>query len=362
MAQTSGPITGQNLTDEMWRTMFGAEPGILGDTNGTAFALTLPPGSDDAEVGAPANDSNAVVAGFGIRIPSGEPEPLAIPPSNGGTVGRTDLIVARYDPSWSSTNPGPVRLHRIAGVDGSPTVPSFDSGAPGVEDMPLWQITRRQGEGLNQAAVVDRRRWIGPAMHSAQAMHSAVPIGTTVLRGDTLMHRRLVGGTAQWFEVDLTGRRGERPQILIGRAAAFAYPTSASWASLSSDTPVLAGNPASVGMAVIGSGTQDNPTRIRLSQAGLYAFGYRMGVRPTATPWPAFHASSNPGVFAGPGFGPTSQVGVEELDHPGGNVLRYLSGADTRWIRAGTEIGLVLDADAAITVASWRLWATWLGN
>lgn len=155
--QQSGPLVGENLTDEAWRAIFGAETGITNDWNGTAFNLTTPPSGDDVEIGSATADSTLVVGGFMLRIPQGTTQSLEIPQSSNAGNGRTDLIVARLDADSFSEEPGPVRLHRIAGVEGSATRPSPSTGTTGVLDLPLYAITRKQGESLPQATVTDMR-------------------------------------------------------------------------------------------------------------------------------------------------------------------------------------------------------------
>lgn len=198
--QVSGPLVGENFTDDVWRAIHGAEPAIVGDVNGSSYSLTLSSGSDVAQLGSATQDSTSVVAGFMHRIPSGSTQSVTIPVST-NAVGRTDLIVARYDAATFTTDPGPVRLHRIAGVEGSTARPALDEAPPGVEDLPLWAVTRKNSEGLNQAGSADLRRRTGPNLDapSDEVLPANVPLGTRAARGDAVYRRRLnSSGTPEW--------------------------------------------------------------------------------------------------------------------------------------------------------------------
>jgi hypothetical protein len=153
MAQSSGPIAQgtdaeRQFTDVMWRDMFGDQAGVVGDLNGSAYQVSLAPDSDVAQVGSASQASIARVAGFVHRIPAGSPEPITVPAASG--TARTDIIALRYDPAFTGA-PGPVRLARIAGT--SAGLPVYDDSAPGIEDLPLWAITRQPGQALSQATV-----------------------------------------------------------------------------------------------------------------------------------------------------------------------------------------------------------------
>jgi hypothetical protein len=201
MGQTSGPITGENFTDQTWRDMFGAEPAIVGDVNGTAYRLTLPTSTNDVQLGSPSQDSLAVDGGKVHKIPAGETASLTIPTSSNASVGRTDLIVLRFDPALSGDSPlGPVRLYRIAGTEGSATQPNYDGGPPGVEDLPLYAITRKSGQALNQAAVKDLRVRTGPNLlyQAGVTFAAATPLGTRATRDGVVWRRDLDGGSPAW--------------------------------------------------------------------------------------------------------------------------------------------------------------------
>lgn len=155
MVQSSGPISqGSNaerqMTDVLWRDLFGDEPGVVGDSVGTAYYWNVTAESGNiVQIGSLHVDSLARVAGFAHRIPMGQLESIEIPDASG--VDRTDVIALRYDPTYTGA-PGPVRLIRIAGT--SSAVPAYDATPPGVEDLPLWAVTRKPGQALNLATVV----------------------------------------------------------------------------------------------------------------------------------------------------------------------------------------------------------------
>jgi hypothetical protein len=201
LAQTSGPLTDDNFTDDQWITKFGYDAGITGDTDGTAYAITLPPATDTVEIGSATIDSAAAVGGYGHGIPAGSTQSLGIPASTNPTIGRTDLIVLRYSTAFS-TDPGPVRLHRIAGTEGSPNPPSHNTTQPTPVDMVLYQITRKQGQGLNQAVVVDRRSRAGwhYLMPPGASLPQTPPLGVTVTRDGIRWRRDFDGAAVGWIQ------------------------------------------------------------------------------------------------------------------------------------------------------------------
>lgn len=207
-AELSGPLPPETFPQSLWQTHFRAETGILGDTDGSAFSVTLPPSGDTAEIGSATIDSIAKVGGYPLTVAAGTTQSLDIPPSvSGGTTGRTDLIVARCDIPNFTTAPGPVRLHRIEGTDGSSTVPSY-----GVFDLPLWSVRRKQGEALNQAILTDLRSWSGrpPVVlvdGAPMPADGVVPLGTRVRRGTQEFIRQLISGAPTW--VDLQANLGK---------------------------------------------------------------------------------------------------------------------------------------------------------
>lgn len=201
--QQAGPLIGQNFTDATWRAILGGEPAIVGDTNGSAYNLTLPPASDSVELGSTSIQSTAVVGGFAHIVPAGTTQSLVIPPSTDASVGRTDLISVRLDPTTYTAAPGPVRLYRIPGTEGSAAAPSYDDGPPGVEDMPLYAITRKLGEALTQADVTDLRVRTGPHLLTEPGVtpFPSLPLGSTATRDGIDWSRELdSGGSPVWVE------------------------------------------------------------------------------------------------------------------------------------------------------------------
>src|SRR5690606_30951085 len=194
--------------------------GIVGDADGSAYNLTLGAGTDDAQLGSTTQDSVAVVGGFMHRIPAGQTQAVTIPPST-TAVGRTDIIAVRLDSGTYTSAPGPCRLVRIAGVEGSSARPSMDEAPPGVEDFPLWAVTRKgngtTAEGLNQAAKVDLRRRQGPNLlvPAGEPLPPNVPLSTRAARGNEVWRRVLnSSGTAEWT---LESTSGEPAFIQITR-------------------------------------------------------------------------------------------------------------------------------------------------
>jgi hypothetical protein len=175
--------------------MFGDEPGVMGDMDGTAYALNLSGGADVVNVGSSTQASLARVAGFAHRIPQSTPEPITIPAASGSA--RTDIICLRYDPAFTGL-PGPVRLTRIAGS--SISVPAYDSSPPGVEDLPLFSITRQPGQGLNLATVARMFPRIAPTLELSvgATLPTSAPLGTTVTQGSTIYRREMVSGSPAW--------------------------------------------------------------------------------------------------------------------------------------------------------------------
>lgn len=184
MAQVSGPLGNETFTTDEWRETVGDEPGIKGDLNGSSYSITLANNSDVASIGSASQDSIAVVAGVRHRIPAGQAEGITIPAPT--SAARTDLIVLRYDPAWDAKPLGPVRLARIAGTEGS-GAPAWDSTPPGVEDLPLWEVTRQPGQALSQATTQERRTWTGPNLFVSQSdtkyLPVTPPLGTRVQLG-----------------------------------------------------------------------------------------------------------------------------------------------------------------------------------
>lgn len=200
MAESSGPISQgttaeRQFTDVQWRDRFGDEPGVLSDMDGSAYAVSLVGGGDVVNIGSSTQASLATVAGFVHRISQSSPTPITIPVASGSV--RTDIIALRYDPAFTGA-PGPVRLTRIVGSSAS--VPAYDSSPPGVEDLPLWSITRQPGQALNLATVQRMFPRIAPALGLAttSTLPTSAPLDTLVTQGQTIYRRELVSGSPAW--------------------------------------------------------------------------------------------------------------------------------------------------------------------
>lgn len=194
--QDSGPLPDETFTLGRWRQMFGAEPAIVGDTDGSAFGLTLPPAGDVAEVGSATLESIAIVGGHPLIVPVGTTQSIEIPPSSNSGAGRTDIIAARWDPVAFNTDPGPVRLVRIAGTEGSSALPSYSSPL----NFPLWAVTRKLNDALNQAASRDLRVRTGRNydVPAVGLLPQSAPMGSRAVRGETVYRRAGVGSSVQW--------------------------------------------------------------------------------------------------------------------------------------------------------------------
>lgn len=233
--QTSAPLVGDPLTDVHWRGLFGDEAGVFGDTDGSAYRLNTPTGTEVAQIGSSTIDSISRVAGFMHRIPAGQTQSLEIPPSTHSTTGRTDLIVVRYNPTTTDA-PGPCRLHRVAGVEGSATRPTADTSAPGVEDLPLYAVTRRKGQSLTEAAVVPMGSRIGPQLWvpSDASLPTNAPVGTRARRGSVDYAREMVGSSVAWVPATL-------PSGVVTSAGVSTIIAS-SWSALPTPTGAPAGS------------------------------------------------------------------------------------------------------------------------
>lgn len=204
MAQSSGPISQgtdaeRQFTDVMWRDLFGDEPGVVGDISGAAYQLTLPTNSDVAQIGSATQDSVARLAGFAHRIPAGQPESITIPAASG--TAQTSIVALRYDPAYTGA-PGPVRLIRIAGTSAS--LPAYDSSPPGVEDLPLWAVTRQPNQALSQATVLRIFPRLAPVLDVpvGAALPLSSPLGTRLHQGANQYVRQLGGaGAPTWVNV-----------------------------------------------------------------------------------------------------------------------------------------------------------------
>lgn len=196
MTQTSGPLaTGtlaeRQFTDVLWRDLFGGEAGVVADYDGSAYAISLPVGSDVASVGSATQASLAQVAGFSHKIPQGEPESITVTPATGVT--QTHIIALRYDPAYTGA-PGPVRLVLIPGT--SAALPSYDDASPGVEELPLWGVTRQPGQALSQATLQRLFPRLAPnlSLPEGVALPPSSPLGTVLQQGRRRYRREM--GTA----------------------------------------------------------------------------------------------------------------------------------------------------------------------
>jgi hypothetical protein len=180
MTQVSAPVVGEQFTDTSWRDLFGDEPGVVGDLDGSAYKITLAPDSDVAQIGSSTQNSTSRVAGFSHKIPIAASEGVTIPAASGSA--RTDLIVVRYNPDQADPS-ARVRLARIAGT--SAGLPAYDASPPGMEDLPLWAVTRQPGQALSQATLLDLRVRIGPALliPVGAPLPLSSPLGTRVRQG-----------------------------------------------------------------------------------------------------------------------------------------------------------------------------------
>lgn len=195
-AQDSGPLPGQKFTLGRWRQIFGAQAAIVGDTDGSAFALTLPPSGNDAVLGSPTIESIVLVGGHPLIIAAGDTQEITIPASTNPTIGRTDIIAARRDAATFTTPPGPVRLVRIAGTEGSAALPSYS--APLTEA--LWAVTRKQGQALNQATPRDLRNRSAKSflVPAGSPLPQDAPLGARATRDGSIWRRDLDGSSVQW--------------------------------------------------------------------------------------------------------------------------------------------------------------------
>jgi len=199
MPQYSAPLVGVNLSDVDWRDFGLGEAGVVADFNGSSYQLSLPTDSDVARIGSPTQRSVAHVANFKHVIPMGETEPLTIPAASGSD--RTDLVVLRYDPNYAG-QPGPVRLARIPG---SPTGVTWDDAPPGIEELPLWAITRKPGQALSQATVNRIYQRLAPNIEITDNMSlpGSSPLGSIVRQGSFVYERKLdSNGIPVWDQVN----------------------------------------------------------------------------------------------------------------------------------------------------------------
>lgn len=188
MAQSSAPIVGVNLSDADWRDLGLGEAGVVGDFDGSAYALSMPTDSNVVRVGSSTQRSLAHVANFKHTIPDNDPEPVTVPVAVGSA--RTDIIALRYDPTFTGS-PGPVRLVVISGT--SSGLPSYDDSAPGTEDLPLWAITRQPDQSLAQATRRQLFSRLAPSLDLpvGAILPASSPLGTVLRQGSVIYQRSL---------------------------------------------------------------------------------------------------------------------------------------------------------------------------
>lgn len=178
MTQTASPLIDAEWTDEQFRAHFSDLDSVLGDPAGAAYQITLPGSGNDVLIGTGA----ARVAGFLHQVTA--TEPVTVPAASG--TARTDSIVIRYNSAWPvDGNARPCRLYRVAGTPGAGP-PTLDVTPPGVEEMPLWNITRAPSQALSLATTQDRRRWLLPRVASQSTAPPVTPVyGTEWTQTDT---------------------------------------------------------------------------------------------------------------------------------------------------------------------------------
>lgn len=193
MTQVSRPLTGADWTDAEFRRHGSQVSGIKGDLDGTAYAITLSPDSDVAQIGSATQESLASVAGFDHWIAAASSQGVTIPAASGGS--RTDVIVLRYDPT-NTGEPGPVRLAVVSGTTGS-GLPTWDESPSGSQDLPLWAVTRAPGQALSQAPARSLRRWYATSLTVptvADLTALVAPVGTEARVGSFGVFSRYVRG------------------------------------------------------------------------------------------------------------------------------------------------------------------------
>jgi hypothetical protein len=198
--QISEPQVDVNFTDRGWRAVHAGQTGVLDDFDGSAFGITTPAEGNVVEIGSTTQPSRLAVDGYGLEIAKSTTQSLTIPASTGGTAGRTDLIVARLNPTGFTGDPGPVRLHRVPGTEGSTNVPAATYDPVGIRDLVLYRIRRIQGQGLNQASVTDMRPRLGYNydVHNDGELPVNAPLASRASRGSVIYRRDLVSGAVDW--------------------------------------------------------------------------------------------------------------------------------------------------------------------
>lgn len=229
MTESSGPKVGINFSDAMFSQIMARLDGIVGDTNGSAYALTLSTTDNTASLG----PGNSVSGGFGHSASGATQIPGGIPAVVGSNTTRTDIIAIQYDPS-DSTDPFPCQIQRVAGVEGgsAPSLAAASAGGAtpaGGALLPLWQVTRASSQALSQATVVDLRRWTGPTwvIPAGAPLPVTATLGTVVRKANLTWIRTLQNGAAAWVPSGPVDHRGTVPTRGMG-ALAGAYGLTAS--------------------------------------------------------------------------------------------------------------------------------------
>lgn len=316
----SGPIVDQDYDSDTFQAVSADESGIVNDWDGSAFKLTRPSSGTLAEIGSTTLQSVAIVGGYSIRIAEGATQSIDIPVSTNPTVGRWDLIVARYNSAWLSGLPrGPVRIHRIAGVEGSDSLPSWDNRPyDGIEDVPLHAIRRVQGTTLLDSEWRDMRVWSGRPIHvGANGLLPTASLGCWATKGGVTYSREMVSGSPAWVEkwrapVRLTGtaatadvtdfwerqdgcemnRVGNwRSAILIGKRKDPSFTSDSHGAFASGDVKVMKLHPEDVPPRTITASAQ-----VRANSTGNT---YQAGCKIDTDGW-VWLTSTNPNVPIGP--------------------------------------------------------------
>ena len=242
------------FTDQQWRYLMGAEAGVVGDVDGSAFAYSTPAGGNELVLGSPTQPSVAVVGGFGLLIPAGESAAIEVPPeTNAG--GRTDIVSVRFNPAATLT--APCELYRTAGTVGSPSRPSVDEGPPGLEHLALYAVTRKgngtSAQGIDQAAVVPLFHRIGPniLVPNGREMPENVPLGSRARRDGVEWIRDMVSGTPAWVK-----EGGWRPDVVANStivqtnaAGQASVPYGVKFASPPIFTPTIGDDASGPGLA-----------------------------------------------------------------------------------------------------------------
>lgn len=143
------------LTEDQWRTMFGANDGIVTDYAGTAFSLTLINAGSIARIAA----GRASLDGYIYETDASVDLVLAVP----GTGTATYRIAVQYDPtlnipdgSGDASAAGPCQLNVW-----NTALPSTS----GESYLLFYKIVVTAGQLLTQAVVTDYRVWLGPALY-----------------------------------------------------------------------------------------------------------------------------------------------------------------------------------------------------